>query len=84
MAYIMLRFHATWCAPCRAMERTIEKVIPDFKNLRIVSIDVDEDSDLSVEYKIRSVPTLILIQDDKEVKRLVGNRNEDELRKFLS
>ena len=46
----------------------------------VEEIDIDEKTDMSVEYKIRGVPTLVMLEDGKEVKRVSGVKSVDELR----
>jgi thioredoxin 1 len=65
----ILKFFATWCKPCD----TVSQMFKEFKAIPIENIDIDENEDLLTKYNIRSVPTLILI-DEKEniLHRQVG------------
>ena len=79
---IVVDFYATWCGPCKMLSSVLEKI--DEKNLiQIVKVDVDECSDLAAEYKIYSVPTLILFENGKEIKRISGFISENELEKWV-
>ena len=49
----------------------------------VEEIDIDEKTDMSVEYKIRGVPTLVMLEDGKEIKRVSGVKSVDELRSWL-
>jgi len=61
-----LKFHASWCSPCKVLSKNLE-------GLEVTSIDVDEDVEgLASKFKIRSVPTLIFTKDGEEVGRSVG------------
>jgi thioredoxin 1 len=65
----VLRFTASWCGPCKMLARNLEDVntiIP------IEVIDIDEKQDIAVEYGVRGVPTLVMLDENVEVKRLVG------------
>jgi len=75
----ILRFTASWCGPCKSLAKNLE--IADIK-LPIEVIDIDTDSDSSVEYGIRSVPTLIMLDENIEIKRLVGFKTVNELQKW--
>ena len=57
------KFGAEWCSPCRVLERTLEQIT----DIDVVKYDVDEDSDLASEKKIRSIPVLIFYNGDTEV-----------------
>ena len=84
--YALYKFSADWCGPCKIMKNTVNEVIKDFNNIELVSIDVDNNSDLSREYMIRSIPALIIVKKEnkKEVGRLIGNFPIDKVRKFIS
>ncbi len=67
-----LKFGATWCGPCKILEPNLKKMEAEFPSINIKHIDVDEYPKLAKEYKIRSVPTVILLKDGQEVKRVSG------------
>lgn len=70
----VLKFSATWCAPCRALGETLSKV----EDITIENIDIDDNEELCEKYNIRSVPTLIFLNNEnKEVGRSVGNISLD-------
>lgn len=78
----LIKFSASWCMPCKNLESRLNKL-----NLTIdlVSYDVEEDVELTEEWKVRNVPTVILIDDNgHEVKRWVGNFEPNvELKAFI-
>lgn len=76
----VLRFTASWCQPCKAMAKLMEDVET---NLPIEVIDIDEQSELAVDYGIRSVPTLVMIEENVEVKRMVGLVAKDKLKNWI-
>lgn len=67
----ILDFYAPWCAPCKTLAPIIEEVAKEF-NVELIKINVDEEDDLSEEYGIRSIPTLILEKNGKQVDRIIG------------
>ena len=73
----ILRFSAEWCQPCKMLAKNIDAA---GITLPIEYIDVDEQGDLTAQYKIRGVPTLVLVEGGQEVKRVSGVKTVDELR----
>lgn len=78
----LLKFHATWCAPCKALSSTIESVKGSIP-YPVEEIDIDVHNDIAMRYAVRGVPTLVLVDGEKEVKRSVGNMNATQLKTFL-
>ena len=68
----ILRFTAPWCQPCKELAKNILK---SNITLPIEVIDIDLNPELATEYGIRSVPTLIMLDWNKEVKRITGNKS---------
>ena len=65
----IIRFTASWCQPCKTLAAHIEQAKID---LPIEVVDIDADMDTAIEYGIRSVPTLVLVEDGTELKRHTG------------
>lgn len=62
----LLKFSASWCNPCKLQEK---ELIDNPIGIPIEHIDVDEDSSLTDKYNVNNLPTLILLEDDKEICR---------------
>lgn len=75
-------FYATWCGPCKMLGPVFEEVSKE-SNIKFVKVDIDEHEDLCREYKVMSVPTLILFEDGKEVRRNIGFIPKDKLIEFI-
>lgn len=77
---VLVDFYADWCGPCNAMAPVIEELAKELeRKAKVVKINVDENSDIAVEYNVMSIPTLIVFKNGKEEKRLVGLRDKEEL-----
>ena len=77
---VLVDFYADWCGPCNAMSPVIEELAKEFEGkAKVGKINVDENSDIAVEYNVMSIPTLIVFKNGKEEKRLVGLRDKEEL-----
>ena len=76
----VLRFTASWCQPCKMLERTLEDIPTDYP---IEVIDIDENRELAIQYGVRGVPTLVMLQNNIETKRIVGMQTEGFLKEWL-
>ena len=76
----VLRFTASWCQPCKMLARTLEDISTDYP---IEVIDIDENRELAIQYGVRGVPTLVMLQNDIETKRIVGMQTEGFLKEWL-
>jgi len=78
------KFYAEWCQPCKALSKVIQDA-KDKINVEIVEFDIDAEMMTAINYGIRSVPTMVLVDDnEKEIKRLNGLVNEQKLLEFLN
>ena len=77
----LLKFSATWCGPCKSLSAVMKNV--DFKDVELKEIDIDESSDEAKKYGIRGVPTLVLLQDGVESKRISGSMPANKVEEFI-
>ena len=77
----IVRFTASWCAPCKMLAKTLEDVQTE---VPIEVIDIDEQPETAVEFGIRGVPTLVMVEEGAVTKRLVGVKTVQELEAFIN
>ena len=78
----ILYFSAPWCGPCRTLSPIMDQL--QAEGINIEKINVDNRSDLSQMYSVRNVPTLILIDGVKELKRLTGVNSKDTIKNWYN
>lgn len=82
---VLVDFGADWCGPCKAIEPVIKELVDEYKGkATIIEIDIDSQRELATDLMIQSIPTLILFQDGKEIKRFVGLQSKGTLEKSLN
>ena len=81
----LLKFESDSCPQCKALSITLERIFKENK-IDINNIDIEEDNnqDLIRKYNIRSIPTLIFLNEDKEYNRLVGNQSYATINKIIN
>ena len=77
----ILYFTASWCGPCRMLGPIMESLKGQ---VNFSKLDVDVEQDLAVKYKVRSVPTLVLVENGVEKNRLVGVHQAPEILSFYN
>lgn len=76
-APVLVDFYADWCAPCKMVAPLVDELAREHAGrLLIAKVDTDRAPEVSMQYKIRGIPTLILFQDGVEVARSVGYEPE--------
>ena len=77
-------FHTTWCGPCQKQEPILESVEEDNKDVSVERIDIDEDVVTANEYNVRSIPTIIIEDEDGNiVDDFVGLTQQHEIEASL-
>ena len=69
---VLVDFWATWCGPCRVLHPVLEEIAGERDDVKIISLDIDENQSTAAQYEVLSVPTMILFKDGQLVKRMVG------------
>ncbi|XP_068618204.1 thioredoxin, mitochondrial [Battus philenor] len=81
---VVVDFFATWCNPCRLLTPRLESIISENKGKVVLAkVDIDEQTDLALDYEVSSVPVLIAMKNGKVQHRLVGLQDTDKLRKWI-
>ncbi|XP_050672150.1 thioredoxin, mitochondrial [Leptidea sinapis] len=81
---VIVDFFATWCNPCKLLTPRLESIISENKGKIILAkVDIDEQTDLALDYEVSSVPVLVAIKNGKVQQRLVGLQDTDKLRKWI-
>ncbi|XP_070489844.1 thioredoxin, mitochondrial-like [Chironomus tepperi] len=82
---VVVDFMATWCNPCKMLGPRIETVINEHKGkVSLAKVDIDELTDLSLEYGVQAVPVLAIMKDGKITNQIVGLQDIDVLRKWVA
>ena len=81
---VLVDFYANWCGPCKMMAPILDEISEEFEGkIKVAKVDVDNNPALSSEYKIMSIPNMILFENGSKKENIVGARSKDDLIRFL-
>jgi thioredoxin len=81
---VLLDMWATWCGPCKIMAPVIEALAADLAGrVRVGKLDVDENPATAARFGVRSIPTLLVLRDGRELDRIVGVQPKSEIARRL-
>ena len=69
---VLIDFWASWCGPCKMLSPIVSEIAEENSDIDVGKINVDEEAELSLEFSIMSIPTLIVFKDGKAVKKSIG------------
>lgn len=81
---VLVDFWATWCGPCKMIAPIVKEIADEYDGRILVGkVNVDEEPDLTMQYNVSSIPTLMVFKNGQLVNRAVGYREKDEILKML-
>lgn len=81
---VVVDFGAAWCGPCKSLLPILDEVVAEDADKKIVKVDIDEQEELAREYKIMSVPTLLVFKNGELVDKSVGLIQKDEVKALFA
>ncbi|QBI20012.1 thioredoxin [Egibacter rhizosphaerae] len=77
---VLVDFWAEWCGPCRIVSPIVDEIASERSDdLKVLKLNVDENPDVARRYRVMSIPTLLLLKEGEEAKRIVGAKGKNEL-----
>ncbi|XP_036399036.1 thioredoxin, mitochondrial-like [Megalops cyprinoides] len=81
---VLVDFHAQWCGPCKILGPRLEKAVAKQQGrVAMAKVDIDDHTDLAIEYGVSAVPTVIAMRDGHVIDQFVGIKDEDQLDSFV-
>ena len=81
---VLVDFYADWCGPCKAMSPIIDEIAEETSTVKVGKVNVDNNSELAVQYDIVSIPTILIFKNGELTKTFVGLTDKDVIKEELN
>ncbi|ERG96320.1 MAG: thioredoxin [Haloquadratum walsbyi J07HQW2] len=79
MSIKLLDFYADWCGPCKTQDPILDELEADYTEVAFEKINVDDEQDIANQYEVRSLPTVVVENDDGVVDRFIGVTQREDI-----
>ena len=77
---VLLDFYADWCGPCKMLSPVLSEIADEYADvIRVAKVNVDDEPELAMKFKVSSIPMLVFFKDGRIVSTSVGYRPKDEI-----
>lgn len=80
---VLVDFWASWCGPCMALAPTVDEIADEQDQVKVGKVNVDEQQELARQYRVMSIPTLMVFRNGELVRREVGGKSKEEILEMI-
>ena len=80
---VLVDFWASWCGPCKALAPTSDEIAEEQSAVKVGKVNVDDEPELARQYRVMSIPTLMVFRGGELVRREVGGRSKEEILEMI-
>lgn len=79
---VLIDFYADWCGPCKMMAKQLEIFESEVNDVKVIKVNIEEEPEMSQAFGVRSIPTLVYMENGEVVDKTVGAKKLNELKNF--
>ncbi|MFA9462653.1 MAG: thioredoxin [Velocimicrobium sp.] len=80
---VLVDFWASWCGPCKMLLPIVEELADELDDVKVCKVNVDEQGKLAQQFKVMTIPTLLIFKDGKVIKSSIGAKPKGEILEML-
>lgn len=80
---VLVDFWAEWCVPCKRLSPVVDRIAEEHSEIKIAKVNIDEQAALAMDYKVMSIPTLVVFKNGEIVNQTVGLQSKEEIESML-
>ncbi len=80
---VLVDFWAAWCGPCKMLSPIIDQIAEEHPEIKVCKVNIDEEASLAIDYKVMSIPTLLVFKNGEKVNMSIGVQSKSDIEGML-
>ena len=76
---VMVDFWAAWCGPCKMLSPIVDQIAEEHPEIKVCKVNIDEEPSLAIDYKVMSIPTLLVFKNGEKVNMCIGVQSKSDI-----
>lgn len=81
---VMVDFWAAWCGPCKMLSPIVDQIAAEHPEIKVCKVNIDEEPSLAIDYKVMSIPTLLVFKNGEKVNMSIGVQAKSDIEAMLA
>lgn len=81
---VMVDFWAAWCGPCKMLSPIVDQIAEEHPEIKVCKVNIDEEPSLAIDYKVMSIPTLLVFKNGERVNMSIGVQSKSDIEAMLA